>query len=131
MFDTQALLTLYLGETGSETVEGYLQDILERRIKGYLNLVNLTELYYILRRRSIETAEEKERNLRSFGVKIIPVTDRSPIWKQAASIKADHSLSLADAFAAATAVRQKATLVTGSDIELERVKNLKLERIAG
>ena len=131
VFDTQALLALYLGEVGSDKVESYLKDVLERRVKGYLNIINLAEFYYILQRKSEETAEEKQRNLRSFGVKVVPVTDHSPLWKQAATIKADHALSLADALAAATALRQKATLVTGSDIEFEGVKNLKLERLGG
>ena len=129
VFDTQALLALYLGEAGSDKVENYLKEVLEGNVKGYLNIINLAEFYYILRRRSAETAEEKERNLRSFGIKIVPVMDRSPLWKEAAIFKAGHALSLVDALAAATTLRQKATLVTGSDIEFEGVKNLKLERV--
>lgn len=129
VFDTQALLVLYLGEAGSDKVEGYLEEILEKRVKGYLNPVNLAELYYILRRIDKATAEEKERNLRSFGVRIVSVTDNSPLWREAASIKADHALSLADAFAASTAILHKGVLLTGSDTEFKRIKDLKLERV--
>jgi predicted nucleic acid-binding protein len=129
VFDTQALLVLYLGEEGAEKVGGYLEGVLERKLRGYLNIFNLVELYYILRRTDKDTAEEKERNLRSFGVRIVPVTDRSPLWKEAAAIKADHSLSLADAFAACTALSYKATLLTGGDVDFDRVRNLKLERV--
>ena len=129
MFDTQALLVLYLGEAGADRVENYLQGILEKRIKGYLNLINLAELYYILSRIDKNKADEKERNLRSFGIRIVPVIYSAHLWKEAATIKADHALSLADAFAAATALVYKGTLVTGSDIEFERIKNLKLERV--
>lgn len=129
VFDTQALLVLYLGEPGSGEVEAYLEDVSERKAKGYLNIVNLTELYYILQRGAGVVAEEKERNLRSFGVQVVPVTYNSPLWKKAAAIKAENALSLADAFAASTAFVHKGTLITGSDIEFERVKNLRIEHV--
>ena len=80
IFDTQALLIFYLGEAGSERVESYLEKVSSGEAKGYLNIINLAEFHYILRRVGKTTAEEKERNLRSFGVKIVPVTDNSPLW---------------------------------------------------
>jgi predicted nucleic acid-binding protein len=122
-------LVLYLGEAGSDKVEGYLEDVSERKARGYLNLVNLAELYYILRRIDKRTADEKERNLRSFGVRFVPVTGNSPLWREAAIIKTENALSLADAFADSTALLYKGTLLTGGDIEFERVKNLRLERV--
>jgi len=131
VFDTQALLVFYLGEAGSDRVESCLEQVSRGETKGYLNVVNLTEFHYILRRVGKTTAEEKERNLRSFGVKIVPVTDSSPLWREAAAIKADNALSLADAFAASTALLRKGTLLTGSDVEFDRVKGLKVERVGG
>lgn len=122
---------MYLGEEGSNKVEAYLEAISERKVKGYLNLVNLAELYYVLRRIGRSVADEKERNLRSFGVEIVPVRDKSPLWKEAAVIKAENAISLADAFAASTAIHYKGALLTGSDIEFERVKNLEIERVGG
>jgi predicted nucleic acid-binding protein len=131
VFDTQALLVLYLGEAGSGEVEAYLERVSELKVRGYLNIINLTELYYILRRRNGSVAEEKERNLLSFGVRMVPVIHNSPLWKKAAAIKAGNALSLADAFAASTALLHKGTLVTGSDVEFEQVKDLKIERVGG
>jgi predicted nucleic acid-binding protein len=46
------------------------------------------------------------------------------------TMHADHALSLGDAFAASTAIVYKGTLLTGSDVEFDRVRNLKLERIS-
>ncbi|MDG6954600.1 MAG: type II toxin-antitoxin system VapC family toxin [Nitrososphaerota archaeon] len=129
VLDTQALLVFYLGEAGSGRVESYLEQISRGEAKGFLNIVNLAEFHYVLRRISKTTAEEKERNLRSFGVKIVPVTDNSPLWREAAAIKADNALSLADSFAASTALLHRGTLVTGSDVEFDRVKDLKVERV--
>ncbi|MBS7628934.1 PIN domain-containing protein, partial [Candidatus Bathyarchaeota archaeon] len=92
----------------------YLEMIQGGEIGGYLNIVNLTEFLYILIRRNPDLAVEKERNLRSFGLEIVPVID-DELWRTAANLKAKHSLSLADAFAAATAKVKKAKLVTGRD----------------
>jgi ribonuclease VapC len=128
VLDTQALLILYMGEEGAENVAGLLKQVLDRKIKGYMNVVNLAELYYVLSRKSKKVAEEKERNIRSFGVKIVPVKDNA-LWKEAAMLKANHSLSLADAFAAATAKNLKSKLVTGTDPEFDRIGDIQIERV--
>jgi len=128
VLDTQALLILYMDEEGAEHVASLLKQVLDRKIKGYMNVVNLAELYYILNRKSKKVAEEKERNVRSFGVKIVPVKDNA-LWKEAAMLKANHSLSLADAFAAATAKTLKSKLVTGADPEFDSIGNIQIERV--
>jgi ribonuclease VapC len=128
VLDTQALLILYMGEEGAENVAGLLKQVLDRKIKAYMNVVNLAELYYVLSRKSKKVAEEKERNIRSFGVKIVPVKDNA-LWKEAAMLKANHSLSLADAFAAATAKNLKSKLVTGTDPEFDRIGDIQIERV--
>jgi predicted nucleic acid-binding protein len=88
----------------------------------------LAELYYILARKSSKVAEEKERNLRGYGVKVIPVQD-DDLWKNAALLKARHTLSLADAFALATAKKHRAVLVTGQDPDFKGLKGFMIERV--
>ena len=78
VFYIQALLVLYLGETGSREVEAYLESVSEQKVRGYLNIISLTELHPILRRRSGSVAEE-ERNLLCFGVRTVPVIHNSPL----------------------------------------------------
>lgn len=147
VLDTQAMLILYLEEKGAERVAELLTQVLEGKIKGYMSVVNLAELYYILARKSSKIAEEKERNLRRFGVKIVSVEGNvgsgsedsdnntnsvvatSVLWKEAALLKAGHSLSLADAFAAATAKILSSKLVTGSDPEFGKIKGIRTEQI--
>jgi len=51
---------------------------------------------------------------------MVPVLD-DELWRVAANIKAKHALSLADAFAAATAKVKRAKLVTGRDEEYRSV----------
>lgn len=119
-FDTEALLIFYLGEPGAEKVQDLLEMIQKGDSAGYLNIVNLVEFKYILQRRDANLAEEKERNLRAFGLEIVPVLDNG-LWRVAANVKAEHALSLADAFAAATAEIKRARLVAGRDEEYKSV----------
>jgi len=128
VFDTEALLIFYLDEPGATKVQSYLERVQRGEINGYLNVVNLTEFVYIVQRRDPHTAEEKERHLRAFGLEIVPVVDNE-IWRTAANYKAEHALSLADAFAAATAKIKRAGLAVGRDEEYNQlgVSLVKLE----
>ena len=119
-FDSEAILAFYLGEAGGTIVRDNLNKIQNRAIKGYINIVNLTEIYYVLARIDPKIAEEKQRNLRLYGLKVIPVEDDG-LWREAALIKSKHPLSLADAFAVATAQTFKSKLVVGSDRELKNL----------
>jgi len=120
VFDTEALLIFYLGEEGADIVEDLLRRIQNKELKGFLNIVNLTEFYYILYRRDAAIAEEKERNLRAYGIEIVPLMDNA-IWREAGRIKGEHAISLADAFAVATAISKKDKLVVGRDEDFKKV----------
>ena len=120
VFDSEAILAFYLGEKGGEIVRDNFKKIQRREIEGYVNIINLAEIYYILRRIDPKVAEEKERNLRIYGLKVIPVED-DDLWREAAKIKSQHTLSLADAFAAATAKILRSKLVVGTDEEFREL----------
>jgi predicted nucleic acid-binding protein len=120
VFDTEALLIFYLGEEGSNLIEDMLEQVKNRSLPGYLNIVNLTEFYYILYRRDTGVAEEKVRNLRAFGLEIVPLTDNA-LWREAGRLKGEYALSLADACAAATAVMKGDRLVVGRDEEFDQI----------
>lgn len=126
-FDSEAILAFYLGEKGGEIVRDSLEKVQKGEAEGYINVLNLTEIYYILCRVDPELAEEKQRNLRLYGLKIVPVEDDG-LWRLAAQIKSKHSLSLADAFVVATAETLKSTLIVGSDKEFNGL-NIQLIRI--
>jgi len=93
--------------------------------EGYMSLINLTEFYYILYRKDHKIAEEKLKNLLSFGLKPVNVEDT---WKKSAKIKADFGIPLADCFAAATALALEATLVVGEDSDFKglKIKTIKI-----
>ena len=119
-FDSEAILAFYLGEAGGEIVRDCLQRVQGGEAEGYINVLNLTEIYYILCRVDPALAEEKQRNLRLYGLKVVPIADDG-LWREAAKIKSKHSLSLADAFAVATAQQCKSKLVVGSDKEFREL----------
>ena len=127
VFDSEALLAFYLGEDGGEVVRDSLIKVQNGDIEGYINILNLAEIYYILRRVDPELAEEKERNLRLFGLKVIPIEDNG-LWREAAKIKSKYALSIADAFAAATAKMLESKLIVGSDEEFREL-NIQLLKI--
>jgi predicted nucleic acid-binding protein len=126
-FDSEAILAFYLGEEGAEVVRDSLEKVQSGAAEGYINVLNLTEIYYILCRVDPKLAEEKQKNLRLYGLKIVPIEDDG-LWREAARIKSQHSLSLADAFAAATAETLKSKLIVGSDEEFKEL-NIQLLRI--
>ncbi len=128
-FDSEAILAFYLDETGGKIVKECLHKVEKGKAEGLMNIVNLTEIYYILYRKDPALAEEKCNALRLIGVKIVPVEDDG-IWRRAAQIKGEHSLSLADAFAVATAEVSKSTLVIGGDQEFSGL-NAKILKIRG
>lgn len=119
-FDSEPILAFFFGEMGGEQVRDIFEKIESNEVEGYINVVNLTEVTYILSRLSLEVAEEKVRILRGYGLKVVPTEDNG-LWRQAAKFKCDHSMSLGDAFAAATAENLKTKLVVGSDKEFNKL----------
>lgn len=126
-FDSEAILAFYLGEKGGEVVRDCFEKVQSGAAEGYINVLNLTEIYYILCRVSPELAEKKQRNLRLYGLKVVPVEDDG-LWREAARVKTKHSLSLADAFAVSTAEAFKSKLVVGSDKEFREI-NIQLLKV--
>ncbi len=120
VFDTEVLLKFYLDEDGAQKVLELFKSVQDKKVKGYISVINLTEFYYILYRKSPEVAKQKVDNLLSFGLIPSEIKD-DDLWREAGKLKATHNIPLADAFAAATANHLKATLVAGKDADFEGV----------
>lgn len=119
VFDTEAILIFYLGKDGAQKVSDLLKSVQNKKAKGYISIINLTEFYYILYRKNPEIAKQKVENLLSFG--LIPSEIKDELWREAGQLKALYNIPLADAFAAATANHLKATLVAGKDADFEGI----------
>ena len=124
-FDSEPIIAYFLGEETAKQIVPLLQDILNGEKVAYLNIVSLSEIYYILHRINPMIVDSKIEILQNYGINIIPVTDNG-LWKTAAKIKSNHSMSLADAYAVATAIETNSTLVIGRDKEFN---NIDIEKI--
>ncbi len=83
-----------------------------------MSWINLGEVFYVIRRLSGEDdAKAVIRNLRQRLVLDLPDEHRV---LEAATIKADHTVAYADAFALATALAHGADLMTGDPEILDR-----------
>lgn len=105
--DSWAVLAWFFEEEPAAT---RVQDVFvsERPIMSW---INLGEVFYKVHRRGSEKeARAIVRRLRPSLTLDLPTETRVI---EAATIKADHSIAYADAFAVATAVALEATLLTG------------------
>jgi predicted nucleic acid-binding protein len=95
------------GGPAADDVSGMLAS--ERPIMSW---INLGEIFYVIRRAAGEDAAASTiRDLRRAVVAELPNESRVI---EAARIEADHPMTYADAFAAATAIAHDATLWTGA-----------------
>ena len=122
LLDTFAVLAWLQDEPSASAVESILQDAKRDGDELLMTLINLGELYYILRRSlsAIETRALLDMIL-DLPVRAIPVSE-DLVW-EAAEIKARNPLSYADCIAVAAARREGAALVTG-DPEFKRVEGM-------
>lgn len=140
VLDTSALLAFIQQEPGGEQV----LEILGSRVDGevhepaseeasreappvYLPFISLMECDYQLRRRlGPYESERLLRMLRAWPVELVESSER---WRrEAARIKAEHSLSLADAWIAGLAFLRSARLVH-RDPEYDGIRGLESVRL--
>ena len=112
VLDSYALLAYLQGEPGGLMVKDLLKKAEAGKVLAFLSLINLGEIIYIIaRKRGGEVAKEIQENLLRLPIQLAEVTlDRV---MASAHLKARHSISYADAFAASLAKELGGTLVTG------------------
>jgi ribonuclease VapC len=112
VLDSHAVLAYFEGEPGGEVVRRLIQRAERRQVHLYLSLINCGEVAYIVRR---EKGQEAAEEILS-RIDVLPITlhgvDRKLV-EAAATLKAQHPIAYADAFAAATASMLGAPVVTG------------------
>lgn len=122
LFDSQALLLFFQREKGYEKVFQLLEKTGQSEAAKFLSAINLGEIIYIVKR---EFGDRKKleilAHIARLGLTILPVPNT--LIFQAAEYKAQYPLSYADCFALASALEQKAIIVTG-DPEFKKVEHL-------
>ena len=98
-----------------------VKDLLASDEDLFMNDINVGEAFYVLaKERGVEKAEYFVNTvLPNLPIKVVPNTLQDVL--EAARIKATHSISYADCFAVATALKKDAAIVTG-DPEFKKVQ---------
>ncbi|MCQ3938650.1 MAG: type II toxin-antitoxin system VapC family toxin [Chloroflexi bacterium] len=120
VFDTFAILAYFLAESGG----GQVKELLRRAEIGEISLamsfINVGEVFYILSREQGRVkAHSILADLRSLPIQFYDAAEERIL--AAAQLKAEYSISYADAFAASLAQELGALLVTG-DPEFKAIK---------
>jgi uncharacterized protein len=119
--DSYSILNYLQKETGWQEMGQLLRKWRSTRLHAKLNWINWGEIYYITRKYfDKEKAQEVRDLLLALPLELDPVDFE--LVELAAELKADHNISYADAFCAATAIRHNAILVTG-DPEFRALEN--------
>lgn len=122
LFDAHPILKWVQKERGYQKVKSLLIDCRNQSALGYINQINLGEVYYkTIRAVGLQEAKNFLENFFRLPITTI-LPDSELIWK-ASEIKAEHSISYADCFAAATALRYEAAILTG-DPEFKKIESL-------
>jgi predicted nucleic acid-binding protein len=117
VLDTSAILTLIRDEPGSDLVEAKLDAASAGKIAVIASFVSLTELFYTATQlSSVQRAEELIAIVKSWPMQFIYPDEA--LCLLAGEIKASFTVSLADAFVAATA-QQSAALLIHKDPDFE------------
>lgn len=121
VFDSYALLAFLEDEPGAEKVEYALREIVARKARGYLSIINWGEVFCIvMREQGEDVAEDIIKTLERYP--FILVDADLNLTKAAARLKGQYRMAYADCFAAALAIRHKATVLTG-DPEFKHLEN--------
>ena len=127
VWDTSAVLTILNQEEGADILVGLLDQAKDQQVVIYLPFMALMELEYLLLRRI--SPEETLAVLALVGAWPVQVPESAEEWRQqAALIKSQTPLSVADAWIASLAQMQGAELVH-KDPEYECVPNLLMYKL--
>jgi len=122
IFDSYALLKLFQKEKGYERIIRLLEDIKKTGAVKCINVINLGEIIYSTKR---EFGDQKKlealANIERLHFTVLPASNK--LVFQAAEYKAQYSISYADCFVLASAMEQKAAIITG-DPEFKKVEHL-------
>jgi len=122
VLDAFAMLAYLQKERGSDRVRELLSAGPENS-RVIMNSINIGEVYYILARERSAQEADLFLDLIIPALNIRIELNNLQDVMAAARIKASHAISYADAFAAATAQKHEAALVTG-DLDFKLVEKL-------
>lgn len=122
VLDSFALLAYLQDEPVASRIEKLLDNADRGKCQLFLSIINLGELLYITERRGgVAKAQDALALIRQLPIQVVPADEQMVF--AAAHIKANHTLSYADAFVVAIAMQESASILTG-DPEFQAVESL-------
>jgi predicted nucleic acid-binding protein len=122
VLDSFALLAYLQDEPVASRIEKLMENAGKEKCRLLLSIINVGELLYITERRGgVAKAQDALALLRQLPIAVVPADEQ--VVFAAAHIKANYTLSYADAFVAAVALQENATILTG-DPEFQNVVDL-------
>ena len=112
IFDSFALIAHFRKEEGSDQISELLSEIAIGEREGFISVINVGEIYYMLHRKAGKVNAEKSLSI----IKTLPLTIITADFEttyQASQLKSNFRISFADAFAASLTIEKKGTLITG------------------
>jgi ribonuclease VapC len=113
VLDSYALIGYLENESFSDQIQELLSQAKTGEPRLYLHAIHLGEVYYItLRGQGQNLADLAYSRIKAFPVKLVDYINEE-LLLAAATLKANHPISYADSFAAAMALINKCSLLTG------------------
>ncbi len=127
ILDTSAVLTVLFREDGLDTIVGILDRAKEHQSSVYIPFIALMEIEYLLLRKI--SPEETLATVALVKAWPVDVPESTEEWRhQAAMVKSQTPLSVADAWIASLALLHHAELVH-KDPEYEKVSDLQMLKL--
>ena len=120
LVDTDVIIDFLRGF--EEHAKSIITAIQRKRVKGWISLVSITELYA-----GNDTVDDRKRESLE---QLLPLFSIAPpdlsIAKHAGILKRQYSLALADAYIAATCIEENFSLATFNTKHFRNIRHLKL-----
>lgn len=120
VMDSFAMIAFFEDQPGADRVTEILNELVHRKAKAFMTVVNWGEIYYnTMRVEGIEQAEGVIKQFNRYPIELIDA-DRSLTY-EAVKLKGKYKIAFADCFAAALSLKLKAPIVTG-DPEFKKLE---------
>ena len=124
VLDTKPLIKLFAQEEGWDAVQKILSRVEAGDLEAAISVVTLTEIYYkYIKEKRADLAEARTNQLR-YAVYLKKLLIDEEVAVKAGDFKGKYNIPIADAFIAATAYFEEATIIS-DDPDFEKIPEIK------
>lgn len=113
VLDTEAYIAHYFDEPGSDVVDGWLNQVYDGELAGFVSTATLAEVRYIICGAEGETMDNADAYVEQLIWPNFKEDETNP--RDVAELRCEYQIALGDAFALATAASKGARLIAGAD----------------